>query len=159
MAQARKLHDQFFLQAKEDGYAARSAYKLKEIVEKKRIIRRGDRVIDLGCAPGSWVQVASELVGPGGRVGGIDLNAQQVTHCIGVFLAIQAVQPDVAWVGVLGTHCVETPFEPRDERRARGLVRHLLPAWWHLLAAQFAHHFLKHLGVLRNVAFSCMDAV
>lgn len=79
MAQARKLHDQFFLQAKEDGYAARSAYKLKEIVDRKRIIRRGDRVIDLGCAPGSWVQVASELVGPGGRVGGIDLKRVEIS--------------------------------------------------------------------------------
>lgn len=74
MAQPRKIHDRFFKQAKEEGYAARSAYKLKEIQQRRRIIRKGDWVLDLGCAPGSWVQVASELVGPKGRVVGIDLK-------------------------------------------------------------------------------------
>lgn len=74
MAQARKLHDRFFKQAKEEGYAARSAYKLIQINDKKKVLRRGDWVLDLGCSPGSWVQVASELVGPKGRVGGIDLK-------------------------------------------------------------------------------------
>jgi 23S rRNA (uridine2552-2'-O)-methyltransferase len=77
VAQQRKLHDKFFKQAKAEGYAARSAYKLKEIQERHRLIRRGMRVIDLGCAPGSWTQVACELVGPGGRVLGADL--QEVT--------------------------------------------------------------------------------
>lgn len=74
MPQPRKLHDKFFLQAKAEGYAARSAYKLKEIVQRKQILRKGDRVLDLGCAPGSWVQVAAEIVGPKGRVIGIDLK-------------------------------------------------------------------------------------
>jgi 23S rRNA (uridine2552-2'-O)-methyltransferase len=70
----RKLHDRFFLQAKAEGYLARSAYKLKEIQERKRIIRKGGRVLDLGCAPGAWLQVALELVGPKGVVVGIDLS-------------------------------------------------------------------------------------
>ncbi len=70
----RVLHDQFFKQAKADGYLARSAYKLLEIQERKRLIGRGDRVLDLGCAPGSWLQVASELVGPKGVVVGVDLK-------------------------------------------------------------------------------------
>jgi 23S rRNA (uridine2552-2'-O)-methyltransferase len=74
MAQARKIHDRFFKQAKEDGYAARSAYKLKQIQDRRHILKRGDRVIDLGCSPGSWVQVASEIVGEKGQVGGIDLK-------------------------------------------------------------------------------------
>jgi 23S rRNA (uridine2552-2'-O)-methyltransferase len=73
MAQ-RKLHDHFFLQAKAEGYLARSAYKLKEIQDRKRIIRPGGRVLDLGCAPGAWLQVALELVGPKGVVVGIDLT-------------------------------------------------------------------------------------
>ncbi len=78
MAEARKLHDRFFKQAKAEGYAARSAYKLKQIQEKRQIVRWKDRVIDLGCAPGSWVQVASELVGPDGCVGGIDLKPVEI---------------------------------------------------------------------------------
>ncbi|MFZ4430605.1 MAG: SAM-dependent methyltransferase, partial [Phycisphaerales bacterium] len=74
MAQPRKLHDQYFKLAKAEGYLARSAYKLKEINEKKRLIRRGDRVIDLGCAPGSWLQVVEAIIGQGGLAVGIDLQ-------------------------------------------------------------------------------------
>jgi 23S rRNA (uridine2552-2'-O)-methyltransferase len=78
MAQPRKLHDRFFKQAKEEGYAARSAYKLKQIQDKRSILKRNDRVIDLGCSPGSWMQVAGEIVGPNGCVGGIDLKPVEI---------------------------------------------------------------------------------
>ncbi len=74
MPRQRKLHDGYFKQAKRDGYVARSAYKLLEINEKKKLVKRGDRVVDLGCAPGSWLQAASDLVGPNGLVVGIDLK-------------------------------------------------------------------------------------
>lgn len=74
MAQARKLHDRFFKQAKAEGYLARSAYKLKEIQERKRVLGPGDRVLDLGCAPGAWLQVAAEAVGRRGVVIGVDLT-------------------------------------------------------------------------------------
>lgn len=70
----RVLHDQYFKKAKADGYVARSAYKLLEIQQRHRLIRPGDRVLDLGCAPGSWLQVADELVGEKGRIVGIDLK-------------------------------------------------------------------------------------
>jgi 23S rRNA (uridine2552-2'-O)-methyltransferase len=78
MAQRRQLHDQYFKKAKAEGYLARSAYKLQEIQERARLIRPGDRVLDLGCAPGSWMQVAAEVVGPKGVVVGIDL--QEIRH-------------------------------------------------------------------------------
>lgn len=74
----RILHDEFFKKAKAEGYVARSAYKLRQIQESRRLLKRGDRVLDLGCAPGAWLQVASEIVGPGGLVVGIDL--QPVRH-------------------------------------------------------------------------------
>lgn len=74
MARPRELHDKYFKLAKAEGYAARSAYKLKQIQDRRRLVRKGDRVLDLGCAPGSWLQVAAELVGPKGMVVGIDLN-------------------------------------------------------------------------------------
>lgn len=77
----RILHDQYFKQAKAEGYLARSAYKLRQIQENKRLLRRGDRVLDLGCAPGAWLQVASEIVGRTGSVVGIDLQA--VDHDLG----------------------------------------------------------------------------
>jgi 23S rRNA (uridine2552-2'-O)-methyltransferase len=70
----RVLHDQYFRKAKDEGYLARSAYKLKEINERKRLFGAGARVLDLGCAPGAWLQVAAEIVGPRGVVVGIDLK-------------------------------------------------------------------------------------
>jgi 23S rRNA (uridine2552-2'-O)-methyltransferase len=65
--------DTFYRKAKEDGFRARSAYKLLDIQKKYRVIRRGDAVLDLGCAPGSWLQVLSDLVGEQGLVLGIDV--------------------------------------------------------------------------------------
>ena len=74
----RQLHDRFFKQAKREGYLARSAYKLLEIQDRHRLLKPGQIVLDLGCAPGSWLQVASEIVTPKGRVLGIDLT--RVSH-------------------------------------------------------------------------------
>lgn len=70
----RELHDRFFLKAKAEGYAARSAYKLQEIQERHHLLRPGMRVLDLGCAPGSWLQVAAKRVKHRGVVLGIDLT-------------------------------------------------------------------------------------
>ncbi len=64
----------YFQKAKQEGYRARSAYKLLQIQEKFHIIRRGDIVVDLGAAPGSWSQVTVELVGGKGRVIALDLQ-------------------------------------------------------------------------------------
>jgi 23S rRNA (uridine2552-2'-O)-methyltransferase len=69
-----KRQDFFFNKAKEEGYPARSVYKLKEIDEKYHIIRKGDTVLDLGCAPGSWMMYLSKKVGPKGKVVGIDIQ-------------------------------------------------------------------------------------
>ena len=66
--------DPYFRQAQSDGYRARSAYKLLQIQEKFKIIRRRDVVVDLGAAPGSWSQVAAKLVGPRGRVLALDIQ-------------------------------------------------------------------------------------
>lgn len=84
MPKPRQLHDRFFKQAKAEGYVARSAYKLLEIQERYRVIRGGDRVLDLGCAPGSWLQVASGLVKSHGLVVGIDLSPVGVPALPGV---------------------------------------------------------------------------
>jgi 23S rRNA (uridine2552-2'-O)-methyltransferase len=57
---ARQLNDPFVSLAKAKGYRARAAFKLTEIDDRLRLLRRGARVIDLGCAPGSWLEVAVE---------------------------------------------------------------------------------------------------
>ena len=62
------LSDEFVKKAQKEGYRSRAVYKLLEIVEKKVIIRNGDKVLDLGAAPGGWSQVAAKLVGSQGKV-------------------------------------------------------------------------------------------
>ncbi len=66
--------DRYFRLAKEEGYRARSAYKLKQIDERFHILHRGDAVVDLGAAPGSWSQVVVRRVGRGGKVVAVDLR-------------------------------------------------------------------------------------
>lgn len=64
-------HDRIYQKAKREGYRSRAAYKLLEIQKRFAVIRRSDNVVDLGAAPGSWLQVARALTD--GRVLGIDL--------------------------------------------------------------------------------------
>lgn len=68
-----RRRDHYFQKARREGYRSRAAYKLKQIIKRYHLIRRGDAVVDLGCAPGSWLQVAAEVVGTEGRVIGMDL--------------------------------------------------------------------------------------
>jgi 23S rRNA (uridine2552-2'-O)-methyltransferase len=65
--------DHYHQRAKAEGYRSRAAYKLMEIDDAQRVLRRGARVADLGCWPGGWLQVAAERVGREGRVVGVDL--------------------------------------------------------------------------------------
>jgi 23S rRNA (uridine2552-2'-O)-methyltransferase len=67
-------HDEYYKRSKAEGYRSRAAYKLKQINNKFKLIGSGNIVLDLGCAPGGWSQVAAELVGDKGKVIGIDLE-------------------------------------------------------------------------------------
>ncbi len=75
----RREQDHFGRRAKAEGKAARSIYKLQEIDQRWRLLAPGMRVLDLGCAPGSWLQHAAAKVGKGGRVIGYDLKAVEVS--------------------------------------------------------------------------------
>jgi 23S rRNA (uridine2552-2'-O)-methyltransferase len=74
MKLADSTKDQFRRLAREQGYRSRSAFKLKQINESYRILNRGYHVVDLGCAPGGWIQIALSEVGPKGKVIGIDIK-------------------------------------------------------------------------------------
>ncbi|HWE29376.1 MAG TPA: RlmE family RNA methyltransferase [Polyangia bacterium] len=65
-------HDVFHRRAKQQGFVARSVFKLEEIDQKHKLLRKGQRVLDLGCRPGSWLQYAGSIVGPDGALVGID---------------------------------------------------------------------------------------
>jgi len=72
----RQLNDPYVARAKREGFRSRAAYKLVEIDDRHRLLKRGMRVVDLGAAPGGWSQVAARRVGVregGGRVVAIDL--------------------------------------------------------------------------------------
>jgi 23S rRNA (uridine2552-2'-O)-methyltransferase len=72
----RQLNDPYVVAARRLGYRSRAAFKLKELDERFAILKPGQRVVDLGCAPGGWTQVAVETVKPdqtGGQVVGLDL--------------------------------------------------------------------------------------
>ena len=69
----RQLNDPYVARAKREGYRSRAAYKLLEIDERYKLLRPGQKIVDLGAAPGGWSQVAARVVGPTGRVVGIDL--------------------------------------------------------------------------------------
>lgn len=62
------LSDEYVKLAHKQGYRSRAAYKLSEVVKKDKFIKSGDRVFDLGAAPGSWSQIASKIVGKEGQV-------------------------------------------------------------------------------------------
>jgi len=72
---AYQLKDSYYRRAKREGYRSRAAYKLLELNESFRLIQSGARVLDLGAAPGGWLQVAARIVGPSGRVVGVDHQA------------------------------------------------------------------------------------
>ena len=66
--------DHLTLRAKNENYPARSVYKLEEIQQKFQVLKKKDLVLDLGCAPGSWMLYAAKQVGDQGQVFGIDLQ-------------------------------------------------------------------------------------
>jgi 23S rRNA (uridine2552-2'-O)-methyltransferase len=66
--------DPFYRRAKDQQLRARSAFKIDEIQQRWRLVRAGDAVVDLGAAPGGFLQVLAEIVGPKGRIVGVDID-------------------------------------------------------------------------------------
>jgi 23S rRNA (uridine2552-2'-O)-methyltransferase len=70
---SRQLNDPYVAEARRLGYRSRAAFKLIELDERFRLLRLGQRVVDLGCAPGGWTQVTVARVGRYGTVVGVDI--------------------------------------------------------------------------------------
>ncbi len=127
--------DFYFRQAKKAGYRARSAFKIDEILERHRVLRRGQAVLDLGAAPGGFLQILAEAVGEEGVAVGVDLEPirnlgkRQVRTAIVDLLAPDALQKIRALHG--GTfRLVASDMAPKtigvkitDEARSLELVR------------------------------------
>jgi len=73
-----KWEDHYSRKAKKERFPARSVYKLQEIQKKYNIIKKGYKILDLGCYPGSWLLYAADLTGDRGQVVGVDLKTVSV---------------------------------------------------------------------------------
>jgi 23S rRNA (uridine2552-2'-O)-methyltransferase len=73
-SKANRWEDHYTRQARKERYPARSVYKLQEIQKRFGLVRAGNAVLDLGCAPGSWLIYAADLAGPSGCIVGVDLT-------------------------------------------------------------------------------------
>lgn len=88
----RQLNDPYVARAKREGYRSRAAFKLIEIDERHKILKPDQRIVDLGAAPGGWSQVAAKIVGPSGRIVGIDLL--EIEPMVGVeFITLDFLDP------------------------------------------------------------------
>jgi len=101
--------DYYYKKAKEENYAARSVFKLQEIDQRLRIFRPGMKILDLGAAPGSWSQYASEKVGKLGKVMGIDIQPIKITLPNALFLTADMRDLDLG--KTMAENGIEPPFD------------------------------------------------
>jgi 23S rRNA (uridine2552-2'-O)-methyltransferase len=146
----RQLNDPYVARAKAEGYRSRAAFKLIEIDSRYHILKRGQKVVDLGAAPGGWSQVAAAKVGVtegAGKVFGIDLLPVETIPGVDFrqldFLIPEAPQILTEWLGgpadvVLSDMAGNaTGHKKTDQLRIIGLVE---------LAADFAAEILAPGG-------------
>ncbi|MEM0953629.1 MAG: 23S rRNA (uridine(2552)-2'-O)-methyltransferase RlmE [Pseudomonadota bacterium] len=147
--------DSYVQKAQREGYRSRACYKLLEIQERDKVLRPGYTVIDLGAAPGGWSQVATDLVGPAGRVIASDVlpmdSLAGVEFIQGDFTESSVLEAILAAVGEAGADLVISDMAPNmsgmtavDQPRSMYLVE---------LAADLARQTLKPGGSLLSKVF------
>ena len=104
-----KVKDHYFNKAKQENYLARSIYKLEEIDQKYKVLKKGDQVIDFGYYPGSWIQYTSKVIGDDGRVVGIDI--QEVNKKLSGVSNVRVYQKDIFNISDLSQLDVEDKFD------------------------------------------------
>ena len=111
-------NDAYYKKAKREGYRSRAAYKLIELQQRFRLIKAGDWVVDLGAAPGGWLQIAANYAGANGKIIGVDLQPIDAFRARPIILVQgdiidSAVQQKI--IELLGgpAHCVLSDLAPR----------------------------------------------
>lgn len=120
-------HDAYWAKAREEGFAARSVYKLEEVDREHRLLTQGAHVLDLGCAPGSWLQYAAGRVGPRGMVLGVDMEKVTLSlpACVQTLqLDMNRLTPDLVPAGFAPVDALLSDLAPhttgiRDVDQAR----------------------------------------
>jgi 23S rRNA (uridine2552-2'-O)-methyltransferase len=130
--------DAFYRKAKKEGYRSRAAYKLEEINRRFGLVRPGDRIVDLGAAPGGWLQVLAGAVGKSGKVVGVDLEKIEAFEKPNIILLQADIRSEATAEAIkrlLGSaaECVLSDLAPRlsgirdaDLSRSAELVRSAL---------------------------------
>lgn len=152
--------DRYFKKAQQEGYRSRAAYKLLELQQRYRLLKAGDGVIDLGAAPGGWLQVAAKIVGSNGKVIGVDLQSIQPLPERNVILLsgdIRSEEIQRRIKALIGgpAHCVLSDMAPklsgiRDADMARCLELNRI-------ALAVAHQLLRPGGALLVKSFISED--
>jgi 23S rRNA (uridine2552-2'-O)-methyltransferase len=170
------IPDIFRTRAQAEGYVARAVYKLKEIDEKYRLFQRGQRVLDLGCSPGSWLQYIASRVGPRGLVLGVDAAPLTIRVAPPLYFlqgevqsldleTIKAHSPvfDVVVSDLApkttGVREVDQQRSLELARQALELARQLLKAGGHFLVKVFAGPDLPDLTAVLNREFRTLRQV
>ena len=139
--------DYFTRRAREENWLARSVFKLQEMDKKFNVIRKGDRLLDLGCYPGSWLQYAVKKAGPEGEVTGIDLiRPDRLSHLNIRFIHADVLTLDIEWLAkkVDGMDVVMSDLAPQTTGiRSTDASRSMLLA---RRAAEIAVVLLKKKG-------------
>jgi 23S rRNA (uridine2552-2'-O)-methyltransferase len=144
--------DYYRSRARAEGYVARAVYKLKEVDEKYRLLKPGQRVLDLGCSPGSWLQYIASRVGPGGLVLGVDVSPLAIE----VAPPLHFVQGEAASIDLEAIRAVSPVFDvvlsdlaPKttgqrqvDQQRSLELA-HLAWDWARQLLREGGHFLVK----------------
>ncbi|HEX7141709.1 MAG TPA: RlmE family RNA methyltransferase [Nitrososphaeraceae archaeon] len=99
MKLADSKKDQFRRLARDQGYRSRSAFKLKQINESYRILNKGQCIVDIGCAPGGWMQIALSAVGTKGKVIGVDIK--KIDPLANAFVIQGSIEEEKIWDSIL----------------------------------------------------------
>lgn len=124
-----RWEDHYTRKARKDNFPARSVYKLQEMQKRYRLIHPGNRVLDLGCAPGSWLKYTAQIVGPRGLALGLDLKPVKLElpkHAQVIIADIFDLNADVNDMLRRKFHCILSDMAPattghKDVDAARSL--------------------------------------
>jgi 23S rRNA (uridine2552-2'-O)-methyltransferase len=154
MGKTNTWEDHYTRRARDEQWLARSVYKLEEIDRKARLIRPGDRVLDLGCYPGSWSQYSAVKVGAKGEVVGVDLKKpDRFSSPRFRFIQADVLSLDAEWLrsqvgtrdlvisdlapATSGIHVTDTSRSMELARRALDLALAVLKKGGHFLCKVF----------------------
>lgn len=155
-------HDHYARKAKKENFVARSVYKLMEIDQKYRIIKKGDCVLDLGASPGSWSQFTSQKIGETGKLLGLDLTKIFLTLPNAVFVKGDILTTDLA--SIMHTHGFNGKFDVilsdmAPSTTSNRFVDQMRSLELCEMALQMAHKFLKPGGNFVAKIFDSGDAM